>query len=138
MVQSLHCQTSEVTRHTITPPATNEGYPTRFHNLHLDIVGPLLAVSNCPNRYILFFIGRSTTWIKTPPISSITAEVVAETFISTWFSRFGVPLYITADQGRQFESDLFAELSKLLGLTGLRTKPCHPQANGKIELQNIL
>ena len=82
----------------------------------LDIVGPLPAVSNCPNRYILSSIDRSTNWIEATPFSSITAEVVAETFISPWFSQFGVPLYITTYQGRQFESDFFAELSKLLFL----------------------
>ena len=41
--------------------------------------------------------------------------------------------YITTDQGPQVETDLFAELAKLLGFARLRTAPYHPQANGKIE-----
>ena len=59
--------------------------------------------------------------------------MVAETFILTWFSRFGVPLYITTNQGPQFESNLFAELAKLLGFAHMRSAPYHPQANGNIE-----
>ena len=99
----------------------------------MDIVGPLPAVSDCPQRYILSVIDRSTNWVEATPISSITAIVVAETFMSTLLSRFGVPLYITIDQGPQIESDLFAELAKLLGFARLRTAPYRPQANGMIE-----
>ena len=112
-------------------PATTEGYPFRFQHLHMDIVGILPAVLNCPSRYILSFIDRSSDWIESTPISFITAQVVAETFVSTRFSRFGVPLYITTNQERHFKSDLFAELSKLLGFARLRTTPYHPQGNGK-------
>ncbi|XP_036347620.1 uncharacterized protein LOC118756999 [Rhagoletis pomonella] len=40
---------------------------------------------------------------------------------------------ITSDQGRQFDSAVFAELMTLLGTNHLRTTPYHPQSNGIIE-----
>ena len=104
-----------------------------MQHFRMDMVGPLLVVSGCPHRYVLSFIDRSTYWVEATPISSITATVDAETFMSTWFSTFGVPLYVTTDQGPLFKSDLYAELAKLLGFARLRTAPYHPQANGKIE-----
>ena len=131
--ECLESQKSKVTRYTITPISPTEGVPSRFQHLHMEKVGPLPAMSDCPHRYILSFIDRSTNWVEATPISSITAPVVAETFMSTWFLRFGVPLYITTDQGPQFETYLFAEIAKLLGFARLRTAPYHPQANGKIE-----
>lgn len=63
----------------------------------------------------------------------MTAPTIAQALVTGWISRFGVPKRITSDQGRQFESTLFAELLRTFGITHLRTTPYHPQSNGIIE-----
>lgn len=66
-------------------------------------------------------------------MTSITAEEVADTFVRGWVSRFGVPVTVTTDQGRQFESNLFTRLMNIGATKRVRTTSYHPQANGMIE-----
>lgn len=68
------------------------------------------------------------------PTNDISAEAVSKIFLNTWVSRFGAPLRITTDQGRQFEADLFNKLLGMFGTRRIRTTLYHPQANGRIEL----
>ncbi|XP_046399330.1 uncharacterized protein LOC124165847 [Ischnura elegans] len=44
-----------------------------------------------------------------------------------------MPLHITIDQGRQFQSSLFHGLMKRTGTNHLRTTTYHPAANGMVE-----
>jgi hypothetical protein len=66
-------------------------------------------------------------------IADITAETVAQAFVSTWVAQFGTPVTVTTDQGRQFESNLWKSLTQLLGTKHLRTTAYHPCAYGLVE-----
>jgi cleavage and polyadenylation specificity factor subunit 1 len=61
------------------------------------------------------------------------AATVARAFYTHWIARFGTPLRITTDQGRQFESCFFKQLNNLTGTNHLRTTAYHPSENGMVE-----
>ena len=83
--------------------------------------------------YCLTCVARFSRWPEAFPITNISAENVAKTFLYEWITRFGIPLKITTDQGRQFESQLFTELNNIIGSKHLSTTAYHPQANGFVE-----
>lgn len=78
-------------------------------------------------------LDRSTGWPEAYPLKDITAESVAEVAYYGWITRFGCPLKVTTDQGRQFESNLLNQLARRMGITRIRTTAYHPQANGAVE-----
>ena len=72
-------------------------------------------------------------WPEAFPLTCITAEAVAQAFLSGWISRFGVPSTIVTDRGRQFESRFWNTLMTLLGSKRACTISYHPQTNGMVE-----
>lgn len=131
----VDCQRAKVNRHTRSAVEPISSPTDRFQTVHIDIVTlpPASHPSPVPYRYLLTCIDRATRWCEAIPLLDISSVTVAIAFLSGWIARFGVPLHVVTDRGAQFESDLFAELSKLVGFHHVRTTSYHPQSNGFIE-----
>lgn len=115
----IPCQKAKVFKHTATETGDFLGPTRRFQHIHMDIVGPL-PVSKV-YKYCLTIIDRFTRWTEALPIPDISAETVARQLFMNWIARYGTPTRITTDQDRQFESELFNDLAKLMGSSYLRT-----------------
>lgn len=126
----LQCQRSKVTRHVSAPLGTFPRPTARFEHVHIDII---VMPSSGGCRYCLTCVDRFTRWPEAFPIPDQEAETVARAFYQGWITRFGTPLRITTDQGRQFESRLFRQLNRLTGTILIHTTAYHPAANGMVE-----
>jgi len=111
----------------------NVGAP--FERVQMDILGPL-PLTILGNKYLLVVVDCFTKWVEAFPLKNIRARTVAEVFLSQIVSRHGVPLEIHTDQGRNFESQVFRELSCALGIKKTRTSALHPQSDGQVERQH--
>jgi transposase InsO family protein len=103
--------------------------------LSTDVFGPLPATTR-GNHYILVVIDAFTRWVEIFPIPDQTAETTANVILNEVISRYGCPLDIHSDQGRNYESNIFKELCRMLEIRKTRTSPRHPQCNGQAERFN--
>lgn len=129
--QCIPCQKSKIHRHNKAPLSHYELTESRFEHINVDIVGPVPPSNDY--RYLVTMIDRYTRWPEAIPTRDITADTVSSVIIDHWISRFGTPLKISSDQGRQFTGELFHQLNNKLGVSRFRTSSYHAQANGLIE-----
>ena len=64
------------------------------------------------------------------------AVTVARVFVDEFVSRFGAPLQVHSDQGRNFESNVFKQMCNFFSIHKTRTTSFRPQANGMVERFN--
>ena len=109
------------------------GYPMQL--VAVDILGPL-PESDHGNSYVLVAADYFTRWTEAYAIPNQEAKTVAEKLTNELFFRFSPPEQLHSDQGRQFESELIAEVCKLLQIQKTRTTAYHPQYDGLVERFN--
>ena len=109
------------------------GFP--MQTVAVDIMGPLPETLS-GNLYVLVAGDYFTRFMEVYPIPNQEAVTVAKKLTDELFLRFSTPKQLHSDQGRQFESELIAEICKLLHIKKSRTTPYHPQGDGLVEQYN--
>lgn len=73
-------------------------------------------------------IDHSTPWMEAQTLMEIKTQsfLKKNKYMNTIF---GVPLHVMTKKGSHFESELFIELSNIVGFHRLRTTSYHPQCN---------
>ena len=113
---TLQCQTCAEIKSPARMPKAPLGKMTvgaPMDRLATDIVGPLPRTPR-GNRFILVVTDYFTKWVEVFPIADQTAETCADIILNEVIARYGCPLDLHSDQGRNYESDIFKELCRML------------------------
>ena len=113
------------------PPMTRRAFPEGpWQCLSMDLMGPL------PNKdMILVVIDYYSRFTEIRFLKSTISSIIIK-HLTEMFSRFGIPLSIRSDNGRQFIS---AEIENFFAKHNInfdRSPPYWPQANGEVENMN--
>ena len=103
--------------------------------LETDLMGPL-PLTPRGNRFILVVTDYFTKWVEIFAVPDQSAITCAEIILNEVIARFGCCYDLHSDQGRNFESRIFAELCRLLEIRKTRTSPGNPKCNGQTERFN--
>ena len=86
-------------------------------------------VSTCQIDYF-------TKWVKAEALATITEARIRSFVWKNIICRFGIPLTIISDNGRQFDSQGFTNFCSGLGIKNQFSSPGHSQVNGQTEVTN--
>ncbi|KAL7841611.1 hypothetical protein SRHO_G00253020 [Serrasalmus rhombeus] len=101
----------------------------------VDVLGPFPR-TEAGNRYVLVAMDFFTKWPEAYAVPDQSAVTTAERLVEEFFCHFGLPEELHSDQGRNFESQVMAEVCQRLGVRKTRTTPLHPQSDGLVERFN--
>jgi transposase InsO family protein len=65
-----------------------------------------------------------------------TADTTTHFFFNHVITHFGIPLQLVSDHGKNFENDIFTEISSKLAFSHDFSSPYYPQSNGQVEVVN--
>lgn len=112
-------------------PLIRKKFPDEpWQHIAIDFLGPLPS-----NDYLLVVVDYYSRFIEIDIMRKIdSAETIKR--LGVIFARFGNPISITADNGRQLVSNEFENFCNENNIQLISTTPWWPQENGEVERQN--
>ena len=134
-----HCEKCQKTRKD-NHPAPSLVTPNPIctepnQRVHADLFGTLKAPGRS-KKYILCITDAFTKYVELVVVPDKEAETVSDAIFIHWIMRYGIPMEIITDQGKEFCNKLSDELFKLLNVTHNTTTAYHPQCNAQAEVAN--
>ena len=129
------CQTTKLPKNKGKSALGSLSVGAPLDRLSMDILGPLPQTPR-GNNYILVVNDCFTKWVEVFAVPDETAPTCARVILNEVICRYGCPLDLHTDQGRNFESHIFKELCDLLQIRKTRSSPRNPKGNGVTERFN--
>ena len=87
-------------------------------------------------EYVLVVTDHFTRFTQAYATKTKSSKAAAEKLFNEFIMQYGLPKKIHHDRGPEFNSKLFKELHRLLGIKASNTTPYHPMGNGLVERMN--
>ncbi|GFX70612.1 retrovirus-related Pol polyprotein from transposon 412 [Trichonephila clavipes] len=102
-------------------------YPNEIVTLDLLSLYP----ASQPERYkfLLVITDHFTKWSELIPLRKASAQAIANALFENYISRYGAPISLISDNGPQFISEVFQQLSHRLDIKHMKMVTYRPQAN---------
>ena len=119
------------------PKAPMKKYVSGFPNerVAMDVMGAFKE-SKSGNKYVLCITDHFSKYSRAFPMPDQVSTRVAEIFVKEWIYMWGEPMSLHTDRGTNFESELLAQVCKLMKIAKTRTTAYHPQGNAQVERYN--
>ena len=99
----------------------------RFERVAMDLLD-VSVISAKGYKYILVVCDYFTKYTEAYPL--------ADSLMDIWLPRYGFPMFLHSDQGKEFDNTMIHKLSELLGTVKTKTTPYHPRSDGLVERFN--
>ncbi|XP_035910630.1 uncharacterized protein K02A2.6-like isoform X1 [Anopheles stephensi] len=96
-----------------------------FERVHVDLC-------YIEGRILLILVDAFTKYIDVKIVNMTRATDIIEQ-LESFFAHFGLPKEVVSDNGPPFNSEVFVNFLKQLGVKVTKTPPYHPQSNGLAE-----
>jgi transposase InsO family protein len=132
----IRCQSRRIDNrpkpHLLTPlPQCSE----INQRVHVDLFGPL-KTSESGKKYVLVMTDAFSKYAEVTAVPNKEAPTVSLAILNRWICRFGCPLEIVSDGGKEFVNKVSQELYTLLKVKHAVTTAYHPQCNAQVERFN--
>lgn len=132
------CKETKAPNVTLRPPMGKQiGVDRPWQRLYVDLLGPYPR-SKAGNTFIFIVVDQYSRFVLLKPLRKASAAEVVRFLEQEVFHVFGVPESVWSDNGVQFVSKEFKNLTDRYGVTHIRTATHSPQSNASERVNRSL